>query len=379
MEATNNNGNPSFHIFIPFSLGPWTSVSIAQNSINSNFEWSDDGTFYLDGTPAPASDYTDDATFSFFEAIYEAYPSGFTLLEYITPDADTYTNGGTFSLTVDVSFGTESATLVKRYQTYVLSATITIPPSGGTGSSSSSETTPTGGSVSTTSSTAVSNSSTSGAVTTTSTGESVSTASSTAVPTTSSPAVSTTSSPVVSTTSSPVVSNTSNETSGTATTTSEGESGGVSTTVVTITSCSDHKCTKIPVTTGLTEYTETISGRTTIFTTYCPLTAKTEEVASSGSSELATKSSVTTVTTTRENGEIVTYTTTVCPETEIGPSTGESPEVTTGTLITVASSSSSSSSSAEATEANISTFVGAADHLMAHGSLLTGFFLLICL
>lgn len=41
----------------------------------------------------------------------------------------------------------------------------------------------------------------------------------------------------------------------------------IHTTVITITSCDDHKCTKVPVTTGLTTVTEL----DTIYTTYCPL------------------------------------------------------------------------------------------------------------
>ena len=41
----------------------------------------------------------------------------------------------------------------------------------------------------------------------------------------------------------------------------------IHTTVITITSCDDHKCTKVPVTTGLTTVTEL----DTVYTTYCPL------------------------------------------------------------------------------------------------------------
>lgn len=41
----------------------------------------------------------------------------------------------------------------------------------------------------------------------------------------------------------------------------------IATTVVTITSCEENKCTEVPVTTGLTTVTEV----DTIYTTYCPL------------------------------------------------------------------------------------------------------------
>lgn len=47
----------------------------------------------------------------------------------------------------------------------------------------------------------------------------------------------------------------------------------IATTVVTITSCSDNKCSKVPVTTGVT----TVTGVDTIYTTYCPLTGKTTD------------------------------------------------------------------------------------------------------
>lgn len=53
----------------------------------------------------------------------------------------------------------------------------------------------------------------------------------------------------------------------------------VATTVVTITSCEDHKCTAIPVTTGLTTVTE----NETIYTTYCPLSTNPVVTASSSS------------------------------------------------------------------------------------------------
>ncbi|CAK7902471.1 chitinase 2 [[Candida] anglica] len=61
-----------------------------------------------------------------------------------------------------------------------------------------------------------------------------------------------------------------------------------STTVVTITSCEDNKCTEVPVTTGLTTITE----NETIYTTYCPIeTGATSSVAPSSSSVVAPSSS----------------------------------------------------------------------------------------
>ncbi|ONH68104.1 form wall Protein 1 [Cyberlindnera fabianii] len=57
-----------------------------------------------------------------------------------------------------------------------------------------------------------------------------------------------------------------------------------STTVVTITSCEENKCTEVPVTTGLTVVTVTSSGVVTEYTTYCPLTS--EDVTSTATEQL---------------------------------------------------------------------------------------------
>ncbi|KAI3407078.1 hypothetical protein KGF56_000065 [Candida oxycetoniae] len=62
----------------------------------------------------------------------------------------------------------------------------------------------------------------------------------------------------------------------------------IATTVITITSCEDNKCTALPVTTGLTTVTE----YDTIYTTYCPLPTETEaEVAPSQPTTVAAESS----------------------------------------------------------------------------------------
>lgn len=57
----------------------------------------------------------------------------------------------------------------------------------------------------------------------------------------------------------------------------------IATTVVTITSCEENKCTEIPVTTGLT----TVTDVDTIYTTYCPLST-TEAPASSAEESKST-------------------------------------------------------------------------------------------
>ncbi|CCH40878.1 hypothetical protein BN7_412 [Wickerhamomyces ciferrii] len=43
------------------------------------------------------------------------------------------------------------------------------------------------------------------------------------------------------------------------------------TTVITVTSCEENKCTEVPVTTGVTVVTSTVDNVVTEYTTYCPL------------------------------------------------------------------------------------------------------------
>ncbi len=69
--------------------------------------------------------------------------------------------------------------------------------------------------------------------------------------------------------------------------TSEDHTENIATTVVTVTSCSDHACTKQTVTTGISTYSSNVNGVDVIYTTYCPLTA--EQTANTGS---ATSTSV---------------------------------------------------------------------------------------
>lgn len=51
------------------------------------------------------------------------------------------------------------------------------------------------------------------------------------------------------------------------------EDKDISTTIITITSCSEHGCSKTPVTTGVWCYTQTENGVEIVYTTYCPLTS----------------------------------------------------------------------------------------------------------
>lgn len=61
----------------------------------------------------------------------------------------------------------------------------------------------------------------------------------------------------------------------------------IQTTVVTVTSCSENKCSAMAVTTGLSYSTSTVSGTETILTTYCPLTVEgTSDTATAAPSDL---------------------------------------------------------------------------------------------
>ncbi|KAG7195061.1 uncharacterized protein KQ657_004175 [Scheffersomyces spartinae] len=81
-----------------------------------------------------------------------------------------------------------------------------------------------------------------------------------------------------------------------------------STTDITITSCSDNKCTETTLPASLSVVTETVNGVETIYTTICPETETTP---------VPTTVEMTTVTTTVEG----TVYTTVCPVTEVTPMT----------------------------------------------------------
>lgn len=74
----------------------------------------------------------------------------------------------------------------------------------------------------------------------------------------------------------------------------------VDTTVVTITSCSDNKCTPTAVTTGVTIVTSTIKGEETVYTTYCPISSE-EAPTSSVKPQTVHSTTVVTVSSCSEN------------------------------------------------------------------------------
>lgn len=67
----------------------------------------------------------------------------------------------------------------------------------------------------------------------------------------------------------------------------EGHTSGnnIATTVLTITRCSDHKCSKVPITTGLLSYTSNVNNVLTVYTTFCPLTGSSANTEVPGSFE----------------------------------------------------------------------------------------------
>ncbi|KAG0674184.1 hypothetical protein C6P40_002395 [Pichia californica] len=123
-------------------------------------------------------------------------------------------------------------------------------------------------------------------------------------------------------------------------------------TLITITSCSDHKCTEVPVTTGVTVITE----NETVYTTYCPLTATSGLVSS-----VSTSTGVTTETTVENETTVtaeVTYTTTYCDYYSVSTITGatEKPATTGKGATTIVTLASTSSNGAEAGSTSISQY-----------------------
>ncbi|GEQ71492.1 hypothetical protein JCM33374_g5176 [Metschnikowia sp. JCM 33374] len=113
----------------------------------------------------------------------------------------------------------------------------------------------------------------------------------------------------------------------------------VGTTIITITSCSNHKCTTtaVPATQGPT--TVTTNGETTIYTTWCPITAASAASAATTSAAVissgaAAGTSVGTVTSTGANGAVTTYTTVAG-----AASTGTVTDIVATTIITITSCS----------------------------------------
>ncbi|CDR47648.1 CYFA0S35e00738g1_1 [Cyberlindnera fabianii] len=123
-----------------------------------------------------------------------------------------------------------------------------------------------------------------------------------------------------------------------------------STTVVTITSCHENKCTIIPVTTGVTVITSIVNDVITEFTTYCPLsgeeTSKATGAATAAASTVATPGAATVV-------ETATSTATAAAGSSAAAGSTATGETNTGATVEAQHSSSSTTG---ATAAAISTF-----------------------
>lgn len=139
----------------------------------------------------------------------------------------------------------------------------------------------------------------------------------------------------------------------------------IQTTYVTRTSCSDGKCSTSAVPTGLTTGTSTVNGVETLYTTYCPLSSAAAEKTSSGSSSKTPKSNSSTLITVTSCDQqncatssyhtgVTQYTTTVhgletvfttyCPLSTETPSPSSAPEAPTSTATTPAVSTTPSTS-----------------------------------
>ncbi|QPG77138.1 hypothetical protein FOA43_004542 [Brettanomyces nanus] len=329
-----------FQIVVPIALGPWSSVSITQDS-PAGFEWSGKGTFSLDGTAAPISEVYDTSDSDVLDEEYLDYPSTiYTDLIYNSPDPVFPAEGGSFTLTVTLALNdvAESKFMKRATKTYVLSLTVNIPATSSSASGASGATT----------------------------------ASSSVI------------------------------------TGVTAKSGSVvtdqTTTVLTVTSCSDHHCTAVPVTTGVTDYTTTVHGTATVVTTYCPLTAETKAPVATTVFETVTctknvckktavTTGVTTVTSTNKKGVVTVYTT-YCPltaeETSTAKAASESATATlttavttsgsaTATITTAVTSSASTGSvkpTATSSKGAISTYTGGAASQSAAGIFLGSFLFL---
>lgn len=135
-----------------------------------------------------------------------------------------------------------------------------------------------------------------------------------------------------------------------------------STTVLTVTSCSDQVCHSSGVTTGVTEVTTTIKGVKSVYTTYCPIEESTQPPAQS--SVLKTSSPVAPETYTSSTSEKTSSTSIVSSSSsKVQETTGEASRtvnVITNNIVTQYSTASSAASTATSSNPRISTYEGVA-------------------
>jgi hypothetical protein len=156
------------------------------------------------------------------------------------------------------------------------------------------------------------------------------------------------------------------------------------TTVITITSCSENKCSEVPVTTGVSLITKVVSNVLTTYTTYCPLTTwkALETSISSGVTsvaEVAKSVATTSVVTSSTAKTINSFATTVVAAEGVSSSTTAKVTITGKTTEVSAKSSAeiqtlqaatSTSTRGVSSAAAISTFEGSAEKLSTFSSAL---------
>ncbi|ONH67792.1 putative acid phosphatase [Cyberlindnera fabianii] len=287
-----NDGHPKWQLTFPGALGPWSSISLSFAKGNSSGEFDFSSAIVsvagVVSSDASVSVNDDSVTIEVDFSIESSEELNFEISAEIV-SGSAWTSNAHISL-----LSGDSKKFVKRAETtWNLSDTITADASSSASSASTS--------VSTSASDAEASN---GSITTSFDSTSVVTEaeqSTTVVTITScsndvcSEAEITTGLTVITTTESGIVTEYTTYCPLTDSTTIGDEQ---STTVVTITSCSDNACSEVPVTTGVTVITETLAGTVTEYTTYCPLSGSTEALTSkqvatkTGAAEAATETRI---------------------------------------------------------------------------------------
>jgi hypothetical protein len=312
-----SNGLPSFSLSVPGSLGPWTELA---------FNASNEGPFTLSSAELLVNGEAVDTASVIFTAstVSVVFEVAVDLEDVVTIIyGGEFTESGSVTSRGFLSITTPDEGLVKRdTQTWEFESTITADAISSSDDLSSTSDASSGDS--STASDASSGAESATSVESSTATETLSSSDSSSVELSSSEDISTQSeyssdSSVSSISSAADV--TSSDGSNIITTSTATETD-IGTTVVTITSCDEDKCSETAVTTGVTVITSTKEGVETEYTTYCPLS--TTEVENIGTtvvtitscqedkcSKTAVTTGVTVITSTKEG--VVTEYTTYCP------------------------------------------------------------------
>ncbi|CDR41551.1 CYFA0S07e03422g1_1 [Cyberlindnera fabianii] len=417
-EGSSNGDNLNWILTIPGQLGPWTSVTVALSRGEENpefdFKSTDVEVRGIDVTSRTDITITDDSVSITID--YAVGPN-----DPVTIDISALaTGGGAWTINGHIEVTTADGTkLVKRATiSFDLSDTITADAFSSDGIASSEERSSSSTASDITPSSAVESSAVESSAVESSAVES-SAVESSAIESSAAESSAVESSATEFESSAAESSTVESSSTGFSNTTSTTTEDQVSTTVITVTSCSDNVCTEAPVTTGVTVVTTTSSGVVTEYTTYCPLPTSTDghkgndgpsttvvtvtSCDADSCTETAVTTGVTVITTTE--GSVETVYTTYCPlssevsgeSTHAAGSTGAS-AVTTGgkeegtSTATIAVTSTitpaGGASSGEATTsgpgsgstvATVSTFEGAGVKLSAVSTAVAGVLALLFL